>query len=136
MAEHENERVVRTLIADAVNGKRYGTVSEHCHDDVVMHRPGGDEEVGVDAYVAHYRRLHDAFPDFDARVRDVLADEDRVAVRLELTGTHEGELLGITSTGRSVNFTAQIIYRLRDGQIAEEWHESDRLGLLQQLDEQ
>lgn len=134
MSIPENKQVVRELIADVVNRKQHDAVSEYCHDDVVMHRPGGREEVGVKAYVAHFCRLHDAFPDFDATVRDIFAEGTRVAVRLELTGTHDGELFGVTPTGKRVAFTAQIIYRLQNGQVAEEWHESDRLSMLEQID--
>ncbi|MEF8788735.1 MAG: ester cyclase [Haloarculaceae archaeon] len=133
MAAPENERHVRNLVGDVLNDERYDLVTEYCREDVLMHRPGGVDEVGTDAYADHYRRLHRAFPDFDARIEDLLADEDRVGLRLGLTGTHEGELLGRAPTGTSVSFSAQIIYRLSDGLIAEEWHESDRLGLLRQL---
>lgn len=134
MSIPENKQVIQELITDVVNRKQHDAVSEYCHDDVVMHRPGGREEVGVKAYVAHFRRLHDAFPDFDATVRDIFAEGTRVAVRLELTGTHDGELFGVTATGKRVAFTAQIIYRLQNGQVVEEWHESDRLSMLKQID--
>lgn len=129
----ENERLVRDFVADVLNDKRYDAITEYCHEDIVMHRPGGVDVVGLDAYIEHYRRLHRAFPDFDATIEDVLADTDRVGLRLNLTGTHQGELLGHSPTGTTVSFSAQIIYRLADGRIAEEWHESDRLGLLRQL---
>jgi len=134
MTDPEPERPVRSLIADVLNDKRYGIITEYCHDDVVMHRPGGVDEVGSDAYIEHYRQLHRAFPDLHATIEDVLADGDRIGLRLGLTGTHKGELLGRAPTGMSVSFSAQIIYRLSDGRIAEEWHESDRLGLLRQID--
>lgn len=133
MPASANEQVVRTLVADVLNGQRYGVVPEHCREDVVMHRPGGVEAVGLDAYVDHYRGLHRAFPDFEATIEDAVADAGRVAVRLRLTGTHEGDLLGVAPTGTRVSFTAQVLYDLRAGRVAEEWHESDRLGLLRQL---
>ena len=134
MTDRENERLVRSLVTDVLNDKRYDAITEYCHDDVVMHRPGGFDEMGLDAYTEHYRRLHRAFPDFDATIERVLADHEHVAVRLRLTGTHEGDLLGVAPTGTNVAFTAQIVYRLSDSRVAEEWHESDRLGLLRQLD--
>lgn len=133
MTDRENERLVRDLVADVLNDEQYDAVTTCCHEDVVMHRPGDVDEVGLDAYIEHYRHLHRAFPDFHATIEDALADGDRVGLRLALTGTHEGELLGRAPTGTSVSFSAQIIYRLSDGRIAEEWHESDRLGLLRQL---
>jgi predicted ester cyclase len=135
MTDRENERLVRSLVADVLNDKRYDAVTTCCHEDVVMHRPGDLDEVGQDAYIEHYRHLHRTFPDFQATIKDVLADDDRIGLRLALTGTHEDELLGRAPTGTSVAFSAQIIYRLSNGRIVEEWHESDRLGLLRQLGE-
>ncbi len=116
-----------------LNDEQYDAVTTYCHEDVVMHRPGDVDEVGLDAYIEHYRHLHGTFPHFQARIRDVLADDDRIDLRLALTGTHEDELIGRAPTGTSGAFSAQIIYQLSNGRIIEEWHESDRLGLLRQL---
>src|SRR5687768_12187967 len=41
-----------------------------------------------------------AFPDLEANVKDIFAADDRVAVRLTLSGTHAGEFLGVPATGR------------------------------------
>jgi len=77
-----------------------------------MHRPGDVDEVGQDAYIEHYCHFHRTFPDFQATIKDVLADDDRIGLRVALRGTHEDELLDRAPTGTSVAFSAQIIYRL------------------------
>lgn len=136
MVDSATVRTVHDLITTVLNEQRYGAVPDYCHDDVIMHRPGGVDERGVEAYVAHYRRLHTAFPDFTATLVDSIAEDDRVAVRLRLRGTHEGTLFGLAPTGTMVSFSAHILYRFRETRIAEEWHESDRLALRRQLEEQ
>ncbi len=48
-------------------------------------------------------------------------------------GTHLGSLMGIPATGKRGTLTGIDIYRIADGQIAEEWSNWDTLGLLQRM---
>lgn len=75
-----------------------------------------------------------AFPDARIEIEDMVAEDDRVAVRWTATGTHEGEFRGVEPTGTEVEIDGFEINRLEDGQIAESWVLFDALGLLQQLD--
>jgi predicted ester cyclase len=103
-----------------LNDEQYDAVTTYCHENVVMHRPGDVDEVGLAAYIEHYCHFHWTFPDFQATIKDFLADDDRIGLRVALTGTHKDELLGRAPTGTSVAFSAQIIYRLSNGRIVEE----------------
>jgi len=132
-AAEANERTVRGLFEDVMNGQAYDQIPRYCAPDVVMHRPGGVVATGHSAYESHYRELHAAFPDFEASLTDLVADADRVATRFSVTGTHEGKLLGIAPTGTRVQFPAQVLFRLDKGAIAEEFHQSDRRSLHAQL---
>jgi predicted ester cyclase len=116
-----------------VNGQAYDPITEYCRPDVKMHRPGGDVVDGRDAYADHYRVLHDAFPDLTAEVTDLVAGSTQVATRFIVTGTHKGELLDHPPTGTVVRFPAQVLFRLSDGTIREEFHQSDRARLSRQL---
>jgi steroid delta-isomerase-like uncharacterized protein len=79
------------------------------------------------------RLMRSAFPDITAHIEDIVAERDRVAVRLTFRGTHSGEFLGVPATGRSVEYVSHEFYRLADGLIAEEWICSDSAGLMRQL---
>jgi steroid delta-isomerase-like uncharacterized protein len=74
-----------------------------------------------------------AFPDLEAHIEDLVAAEDRVAVRVSFTGTHAGEFQGIPATGRAVQYVSHEFYRVEDGLIAEEWICSDMASLFRQL---
>jgi predicted ester cyclase len=43
-----------------------------------------------------------AFPDLHAHIEDIVASQDKVAVRVRFRGTHSGEFLGIPPTGRTI----------------------------------
>ena len=79
------------------------------------------------------RSMVGGFPDVQATVQDLLADEDRVIERITVRAKHTGEFHGIPATGRAVTWTGIHIYRFEDGKIAELWSEIDFLGLFVQL---
>jgi predicted ester cyclase len=64
---------------------------------------------------------------------DMVAEGDKVAVRLNVTGTHKGELQGIPPTGKQVSFNATDFITFTDGKVAEEWVNADTMGLMQQI---
>ena len=74
-----------------------------------------------------------AFPNPQAHIEDIVAAQDKVAVRLRFRGTHSGEFLGIPATGRTIEYVSHEYYRIADGLIAEEWIWSDTATLLRQL---
>ena len=50
-----------------------------------------------------------------------------------MTGTHQGEYLGLPPTGRSVTYNEIFIFRFEGGRIAETWGVVDLLAQLRQL---
>ena len=67
------------------------------------------------------------------RVEDVIAEGDRVAVRLTTSAVHSGTFMGVPASGRRYSISEIHIFRIRDGRVAEHWHEFDRTALLRQL---
>ena len=98
------------------------------------HDPGLPFElVGPDGV----KRLADALlpgiPDLALPIEDVIAEGDKVVVRLRVRGTHGGELLGIPATGRTVDIGVLDLFQFRGEQLVEHWALLDNLGLLRQL---
>ena len=101
-------------------------------DDIVFREP---QQViqGREAGKARYRAFRDAFPDIAATLHEVVAQDDKVAVRYTLEGTHGGPFAGVPATGKRVTLSGIAIMRLADGRIAEGWGCADFLGFLRQL---
>jgi steroid delta-isomerase-like uncharacterized protein len=74
-----------------------------------------------------------AFPDVHRNIVDMVAEGDKVAVSVNVTGTYKGEFQGIPPTGKQVSFTAMDILTIIDGKITEEWATADMMGLMQQI---
>ena len=88
---------------------------------------------GRDVWRQGFEMMKHAFPDLQAHIEDIVAAQDKVAVRLRFRGTHCGEFLGIPATGRTIEYVSHEFYRIADGLIAEEWICSDTGTLLRQL---
>jgi steroid delta-isomerase-like uncharacterized protein len=73
------------------------------------------------------------FPDWHEDVEDVIAEGDKVWVRLTYTGTHSGVFRGVAPTGKQISITGLMIYRIADGKLVEGWDLSDYLALLMQI---
>ena len=74
-----------------------------------------------------------SFPDWKEKVDDIVAEGDRVAIRITSSGTQLGEFAGIAPTGRTVTIEEFHIYRIAGGKIVEQWGMPDVQSLMKQL---
>jgi steroid delta-isomerase-like uncharacterized protein len=75
--------------------------------DLVMHFAGAPEPLqGLETWRRGFEMMRQAFPDLNARVDDVVAAEDKVAVRVSFRATHAGEFQGFPATGRTTTMSA------------------------------
>jgi steroid delta-isomerase-like uncharacterized protein len=102
--------------------------------ELVMHFAELPEPVhGREIWLQGFETIKNAFPDLEAHVDDLVAAEDRVAVRVSFSGTHAGEFQGVPATGRSIHYVSHEFYRVEGGLIVEEWICSDMASLFRQL---
>ena len=74
-----------------------------------------------------------AFPDLHHDIKDMVAEGDKVAVRLNVTGTHKGEFQGIPPSGRKLSLDEMAFLTIVDGRITEGWITSDTMSFMQQI---
>ena len=78
--------------------------------------------------------MHGALADCRCDIDDLIADDDRVAVRCT-RARHVGELFGATASGRTVTFTGIEVIRLLDGKVVEYWGEANMSDLFASSEE-
>jgi steroid delta-isomerase-like uncharacterized protein len=103
-------------------------------DDFVEHEelPGGDAT--RNGVMDFFRMQLAAFPDLAMTPEDVIDGGDKVVARVRLTGTHEGDFMGVPATGRSVDVQLIDIMRFGDdGLVHEHWGVFDAMGMMRQL---
>ena len=134
MPERECERLYRLITAEIWCDRRYELVDELIAEDFVDHIDApGLEGDGRSRYLASVRVVHGAFSDYHEAVEFVVADQDMAVGYARLTGTHDGDLMGLPPTGRKIDVHAIGILRFRDGQAIERWGIGDSLTQMQQL---
>jgi len=127
-----NVALVRSTL-DAFNEGDLDTCVALMGPDFVMNLAGLPPMRGPDVWRQGADVIRTGFPDLHARIDDLVAEGDRVAVRLTFRGTHQGEFLGVRATGRTVEYVSHEFYRFADGLVAEEWICSDLASLQGQL---
>ena len=90
--------------------------------------PPGPE--GVKEVVSMFRS---GIPDLRVVIEDMIAEDDKVATRYALEGTHKGDLFGVAPTGRHLSIKSMTVERLSEGKIVEHWRVTDELDMMRQL---
>ena len=74
-----------------------------------------------------------AFPDLQIHIDLVFGDEEYIAARWTMTGTHSAAWGEVEATNKKVTFSGVNIFRFESGKVVEIWNHRDDLGLMQQL---
>jgi predicted ester cyclase len=59
---------------------------------------------GRETWQQGFELMRRGFPELEAHVDDLVAAEDKVAIRVSFPGTHRGEFQSIPATGRTINY--------------------------------
>ena len=127
----ENKRIMLRQLALWNDGDE--TVADEIFHPAAIAPDAPQLPVGPEGCKEVARLFRTAFPDFHMTAEEVIGEGDLVCARFRQTGTHEGELLGIAPTGRSVDFGEHAICRIAGGQIVASWFQTDMLSLMSQL---
>jgi predicted ester cyclase len=125
-----NERVVETFLQDVINEHHGDHAAGYLNPD--MQWSGGT--VGTITGSANVAGLFAgvvaAFPDAHITVDDIFGQGDQVVVRVVVSGTQNGPILGIPASGRHVQWDGVDVYRLSHGKISNIWAGDDWTAIL------
>lgn len=91
------------------------------------------EVVGPDGVMQLGDVLLGAFSEIELDIQDVVAENDKVLIRLQFRGVHSGPFGDHDATGKRFDVMVLDLFRMEDGMIAEQWPAIDNLGLQQQI---
>jgi predicted ester cyclase len=134
MPERDTARLLRLVTEEIWWRRRYELVNELISEDFVDHVEMPElEGTGRARYLASVGLVHNAFSDYHEEIELIVANEDNAVSYARITGTHDGNLMGLPPTGRKVDFRSMGILRFADGQVVERWGLGDSLTQMQQL---
>jgi len=128
MSLEENKAIVRRFI-EAYNKRNLDLVDDLVAPDYVDHT----NQVGREGLKQLFDMGFKGFPDWHETIEDIIAEGDKVWVRLAYTGTHKGEFLGLAPTGKKITAKDVDIYRIVNGKLAEYWSVTDNVNILKQI---
>ena len=137
MSEADGKAVVRRFFDEAWNQNRVAELDEYISADNIHHGPSEDGSRGPDEIRQVINRWRTAFPDFRYQIEALIAEDDLVAARVTMMGTHTG-ILSFASrtlppTGKLLRAAEIFIFRIADGKVIEFWATWDRLSAPVQL---
>ena len=132
MSTEQNKALSRQW-REEFDKKNWAALDEFVAPNVVMHFAGNPEPINLEATEQMLKMFYTAFPDLHHTFDDLIAEGDKVMLRLTFRGTHQEEFQGIPPTGNKIEFTAIVVDRFEGGKIVEHWSNMDNLSLMQQL---
>jgi steroid delta-isomerase-like uncharacterized protein len=132
MSIEENKKIVRRY-QEIYNSNDLEALGEVVSEDLLTPKIMPGIPSGMEGAKAAHRIMLAGFPDYQTVIDDLVAEGDKVAARITMSGTNTGTFMGIPPTGKRISFTGIYIARIANGKIVEHWGEEDSISLLQQL---
>jgi predicted ester cyclase len=130
MSAEENKQIARRIIEEGLSKHNLDLIDEFFDPDFI------ENQFGLKPTIAgmkeNFNFLYRAFPDYRLVIEDMVADGDKVWLRMKCTGTSKGGFMG-PPNGKSFNVTVMDMIRLKDGKVVEHWGVPDRFALMMQL---
>lgn len=87
---------------------------------------------GVERFV---RQFLLSFPDLQHTIEEMIAEGDQVAVRFSAHGTHTGQWMQFSPTGKSIHYTGVTLARIAGDKIIQHHTWWDKADLIEQIRE-
>src|SRR5687768_6747406 len=116
MTIEENKALVRRFVEEIFEQGWAEAVDELLADDFESHTWPSTGDGKADLRLA-IDRVSGALDDVRFAVEDLIAEDDRVAVRLTSSAKQVGEFMGMPPSNRSYTIGEIHIFRIRDGKM-------------------
>ena len=128
----QNKAIATRFVEEIFVRGSFEAVDELLADDFVGHTwpSTGDGRADLKRAI---ERVSKGLADPEFLIDDMIAEGDRVAVRLTASATQAGEFMGMPGSGKRYTIGEIHIFRMRDGRVVEHWHQFDQLAMMRQL---
>lgn len=130
--QNQNKEIVREVIA-AIDNNNFDKLNKLFTDDFGLSGPGALQPWRVDDIFQAIKVHYASFPDWTHNIEELIAEGDKVVVKLTQVGTHKAQYKGIAATGKKITNPAISIMTIVDGKVKDWWVIEDNLGFMQQL---
>jgi steroid delta-isomerase-like uncharacterized protein len=127
MNAEANRALAQRWMEEVWNQGKDSTIEELFHPEGRAHGfPDPDAVlVGPAGFKVIHSQFLGAFSDIHMHVDEMIADDDRVALRWTCTMTHTGDALGFKATGRKTKVAGSSFMHISDGKLMDGWNYMD-----------
>jgi steroid delta-isomerase-like uncharacterized protein len=133
LVEAAVEELVRDFYASLWNRWDDAAVDVLLAEDFTFRGSLGTQTHGRTQWRAYRDAVRQGSSDFHNEVVTLVVEGARAAARLRYTGTHTGQLAGLSPTGRRFSYAGAAFFEASAGQLRSAWVLGDLAGLREQL---
>ncbi len=129
-----NKALIHSLV-NAINTRNWDILDNILSPDFIRHSfAAGEPEVKSRGDLIQFLRTQESiFPKFEEKILDLVAEENKVAVRHHFKGTQLGAMGQYPASCKDMDIEYLAIYRIEDNVISEAWVEWDNYTSMKQL---
>ena len=127
MSLEQMKTIVRQFVVEPWSNGNLNVLDEVCAPNYSL------EGQGLSMLKQAITTFRNAIPDLKVDIGEMIAEDDQVAYRWTMHGTHLGEYEGIAATGKPVTFTGITIVRFANGKIVHDQFQSSSPSLTEQV---
>jgi len=130
----ESNKLLMSRFVEFINTASEALAEELVDANAIFHAPvSPDPFIGPHGYMEILGMMRSGFPDIQWTLEEMIAENDTVAARFIMRGTHQATFFGVPASGKKIQVQAVNFYRFSNGKIVEERGQPDLLALLQQI---
>jgi predicted ester cyclase len=131
MSAEQNIAILRRVIEEGFNKGNMRALDDCFASTYKEHQ--FDLPPNLEGLKGSIQYLRDTFSDFSLTIEDLIADKDKVWVRMTGRGRNTREFMGRPPTGKAFEIAIVDVCRFEDGKIVDHWGVPDRFHMLIQL---
>jgi len=133
MAAEQNKILLRRYVEEVWEKQNLDAIDDFLSPFYKRHRSPNTPALTREGQRQLLSQFRTAFPDIQITIEEIIAEDDRIAFRSTMRGTHQAEFLGIAPTGKKITVSLLDMIHIENGKFIEHWGGPDILDLLQQL---
>src|SRR6478609_2480183 len=133
MLPAENKTVITRFVEEVINQGRLERADDLVAVDFLELDPLPGQRQGREGLKEVIAGMRAAFPDIHWTVDEMVAEGDKVFSRFTWSGTHRGEFLGISATGKQIKVAGMVLDRVGAGKMTESRILMDGVSMMKQL---
>jgi len=127
------KEIVRQFYDRIISQGDLSAIEQLVHPEFVEHNTLPGAASGREGLRQFVLGFHASFGQVNYAIDDLIAEDDRVAVRGVVHAIHHGTFRGIAATHRQIQWDTIHMLRVQDGLIIERWVQVDMVGLMKQI---